>query len=108
MKINKISFGKKLKKIRTEKGLTAEKLAEACDLSVIFLRQIESGKKLPSISNLVRLCNALKISPDYLLADDLNIDDNDTIETIIQKLKTLSPKELNIIDATITAMKNFL
>jgi transcriptional regulator with XRE-family HTH domain len=48
-------FGRNLQKARKMKGLTQEKLAEKCGISVTYLQQLEAGQKNPSISILAVL-----------------------------------------------------
>lgn len=52
-----------------DRGLTAEKLAEACNINSTYLRQIEGGKKLPSLPVFATLCRELRVSPNYNLPD---------------------------------------
>ena len=63
------SLGKRIRLARKEKGHTGEELAELCHISPTYLRQIESGAKIPSLPLFVKLCNALNVSPAYLFAD---------------------------------------
>lgn len=50
-------------------GMTGEELAERCDISTTYLRQLEGGKKTPSIQMLGTLCRELNVSPSYLLPE---------------------------------------
>ena len=63
------SLGKRIRLVRKEQGHTGEELAELCHISPTYLRQIESGAKIPSLPLFVKLCNALNVSPAYLFAD---------------------------------------
>ena len=65
----KRQLGKRIRLVRKEKGHTGEELAELCHISPTYLRQIESGAKIPSLPLFVKLCNALNVSPAYLFAD---------------------------------------
>lgn len=47
--------------------MTQEKLAEAADIELRSLQQIESGRQSVSLGTLVRLVNALDVSPGVLL-----------------------------------------
>lgn len=69
--MDNINFGKRLNFVRKDRGLTAEKLSELCNINATYLRQIEGGQKMPSMPVFISLCNALRISPDYLLQDIL-------------------------------------
>ena len=66
------SFGDKVREVRKTRNMTGEALAEKCNMSPSFLRQIEAGKKGVSVENLIRLCNSLNVSPGYLLQAELN------------------------------------
>lgn len=67
--MNKKLFGSRINKARKDRGLTAEKLAEACNINATYLRQIEGGTKVPSLPVFVTLCQELKVSPNYILPD---------------------------------------
>lgn len=61
------TLGKRLNKIRKLKGITSEKLSELCDVNAVHIRLIESGNRMPSLSLLIKICNVLEVSADYLL-----------------------------------------
>ena len=67
--MDKKLFGTRINKARKDRGLTAEKLAEACNINSTYLRQIEGGKKLPSLPVFATLCRELRVSPNYSLPD---------------------------------------
>jgi transcriptional regulator with XRE-family HTH domain len=58
----KKSFGKKLKKLRLERGLSQESLALSADLDRTYIPSIEKGERNVSITVLEKLAKALKIS----------------------------------------------
>lgn len=62
-------LGKRIGTARKDRGLTAQQLAEQLGTNAAYLRQIECGVKTPSVGLPVRICNALQVSPDYLLQD---------------------------------------
>ena len=65
------SVGKRIRKYRRARKLTQEQLAELCDLSSNFISIIECGKKRPSLDTFVKIANALEVSADMLLEDEL-------------------------------------
>lgn len=69
--MNLKAFGKRVKEIRKSRDMTGEVMAEKCDITPTFLRQIESGTKGVSVDNLINICNVLNVSPGYLLYEDL-------------------------------------
>lgn len=56
-----IAFGKHLKKLRQEKGLTQEQLAFASDLEHSQISRIERGVINTSISQLYQIAKALEV-----------------------------------------------
>ena len=69
--MDKRLLGRKINAARKDRGWTSERLSESCNINATYLRQIESGAKTPSLSVFVDLCNALQVSPTYLLSDQL-------------------------------------
>lgn len=62
-------FGRRLREIRKERGLTQEALAESADLSGNYISDLELGLKVPSLTILVRLSQALGVATSDLLRD---------------------------------------
>lgn len=106
--MNNIGLGNRIRTARKEQHLTSEALSELCERSSVFIRQIESGTRLPSVPSLVAICNKLDVSADYLLADSLTKKSNDRIKTVYERLKMLSPKQAELAAAVIdTIIDNF-
>jgi transcriptional regulator with XRE-family HTH domain len=62
-------FGRRLRELRKARGLTQEALAESADLSGNYISDLELGLKVPSLTILVRLSQALEVATPDLLAD---------------------------------------
>ena len=69
--INYEALGGRLRRIRQDKKLTQEQLAELVGVSHSFIGHIERGTRKASLETLVLLCKQLEISTDYLLQDSL-------------------------------------
>lgn len=52
-------------------GFKQNMLAERLDLSNNYLSSIERGKEKPSLEVIVNICNALQVTPDYLLMGNM-------------------------------------
>ena len=68
------NFGKRVRQQRILSQLTQEKLAEKADISISFLGHIERGTRKASLDTVVKLANALHVSPNILLQDSLDSD----------------------------------
>lgn len=64
--------GDRLKNERENKGFTMSALGEAIGVAKQTINSYEKGEKQPTISNLIKLCEVLDCSSDYLigLSDD--------------------------------------
>ncbi len=89
-------LGKQIKSARNDRRLTAEQLAELCNINSVYLRQIEGGVKTPSLPVFIDICNALGVSPDYLLQDDLSTNEISQIREVEALWETASPSIQNI------------
>lgn len=67
-------LGKRIRQQRILAKMTQEKLSEAAGISLSFLGHIERGTRKASLDTLVKICNALKVSPRLLLQDSLEDD----------------------------------
>jgi transcriptional regulator with XRE-family HTH domain len=71
------TMGAVVRRARQERSLTLKALAEQAGLSVVYLGEIERGKKYPSAAMLERLAAALDLSLSDMLelvADELRAD----------------------------------
>ncbi len=68
------NFGKKVRNLRTKKGLSIEKFAELVDISKSTIRDIENHNSTPSIITVVKIAKATGINIDYLLDDNIDED----------------------------------
>jgi transcriptional regulator with XRE-family HTH domain len=71
MVVNNAQIGQKIKTFRRRRGLSQFALAELVDKSPAFISYIERGKKSMSIETFVYIANALNVSADELLVDNL-------------------------------------
>ena len=54
-------FGKRLRKIRREKDITQEQLAEIIGVTGEFISNLERGKSAPSFETVEKLAQALEV-----------------------------------------------
>lgn len=67
VEVNYRIIGLNLSRIRLERSLTQERLAENAGLSKQFVCNLECGRAIPSLSTVLSLCNALSVTPNDLL-----------------------------------------
>lgn len=65
-----VRFGKRLREVREEAGISQEKLAELSTLHRTYVSSVERGKRNISIENIERLALALGVSMRDLMPAD--------------------------------------
>lgn len=97
----------RIRKAREEQGYTREKFAEKLDVSVSYMAELERGRTGISVKMLIKVCNLLGLSSDYVLfgterAEDMKrldaihrIDDKylPLLDVVTAELLELSQKE---------------
>lgn len=91
--MDKVALGSKLREARKAKGYTQEALAEKADIGVMYLGEIERGIKMPSMNIFIKLIEALDISADYVLRDELTSGKEYVFDEITKKLDNLTPQQ---------------
>ena len=71
MALNFVQIGKHIGEIRKRRGLSQQKLSEIIDKSPTYVSYIESGLKCMSLDTFVSIANALHVSADELLKDNI-------------------------------------
>lgn len=62
-------FGRRLRRLRTDAGWTQEQLAEAAGITTTYTSDLERGTKVPSLTIVLRISRAFRISVAELLGD---------------------------------------
>jgi len=66
-------LGKRIKQVRKMKTLSQNALAEKAGLTPNFIAKIEGNNTSISLKTLVNIANALEISLDYLMLNDVSM-----------------------------------
>lgn len=106
--MDKLALGRRIHTARKERGGTSEKLSELCHINAIYLRQIESGAKTPSLPVFVTICQQLRVSPHYLLADELVDIGNESIGGLLKLMNEATPCQQELVTAMICGVLSTL
>ena len=98
-------FGRRLKQFRVKNHLTQAALAELIDTETSSVSHLENGTHSPSLNTLIRICNALEIGVDDLLADSLPNRSLYLDMDIAKVLENCSNYEKQVIRDVIIALK---
>lgn len=75
-------IGRRLKDLRIKRGLSQQDLGIAIGVTKVSICGYETGTRLPSLDNLVKLADVLETTIDYLLGREVPIK-NDENKTFI-------------------------
>ena len=64
-----IDFGRRLRRLRTERQLSQEQLAHLAKLDRTYVSSCEAGRRNVSIRTIVRFATALGVDPAVLVSD---------------------------------------
>lgn len=95
-----VQIGSRIKAAREHAHLTQEKLAEEIGVSVQYTSDLERGKVGASVKTIIKLCQALHTSADYLLLDRQKPHD---AASILESLAGLSEGQLLIVEESLQA-----
>ena len=105
--MNQAAIGARIREARLKKKLTQEQLAEKADIGFYYVGEIERGVKLPSLTVFIQIIEALGVTADSLLKDELTASPEFNNE-LTAKLEKLTPKQragaVAILDAYIKAL----
>jgi transcriptional regulator with XRE-family HTH domain len=87
-----------IKRIRREKGISQEKLAEACNTATSYIGLMEIYKNVPKLSTIERIAHALNVDPLALFRDSNKISQQQETEIQNKKERILSLLEKGLDD----------
>lgn len=101
-----MNIAKRITYFRTAKKYSVNKLANLCGISQSYLRDIELGKKNPTVEMLSLICNTLGLSLQDFFAEN----DADTItnDPLVQRIYKLTPAQKNALIIFLDAMNGDL
>ena len=72
-KTKEISLGKKIRKVRLDKGLTLDFIANETGMKKEYIKEIEAGDEIPSVGTMLTLSRALGIDSNALIQQEKDI-----------------------------------
>lgn len=94
-----MSFQKRLKKLRLNKKLTQQDVANLLGITrqAYGYYESETSKREPDLASVKKLAELFDVTTDYLLGRTVNNDINNEVTVAGQKI-TLSPEELKLFE----------
>lgn len=84
----------RIRKAREDSGYTRERFAEALGVSVSYMAEVERGRTGVSVKMLIKICNLLGLSADYVLFGE----NRDADALLANKLQRIDEKYLPLLE----------
>ena len=94
-------IGARISEMRKKRRMTQEELAERMDVSIQMISNLERGKKAVRPENIVKLCEVLNVSADYVL---LGVVSENDIGNVIEKYRALSREKQEAVERIIALL----
>lgn len=91
-------MGKRILERRKQLRLTQEELAECAGITPQTVSSAELGKKAMRPENIIRICDALEISTDYLLLGKVTGEDQ---LLLLERVSQLKPEQYRHLEAIV-------
>ncbi len=89
------SMGNRIKSRRKELRIKQNELAESLGISNNHISSIENGREKPSLDMFLKICEELKVTPDYLLLG--NVHANNIPQNITEALLLCSDEDIELV-----------
>ena len=94
------SIGSHIQTARRRASLTQEELSESIGVTSQYLSDLERGVVGTSIPTLIKICNSLNVSADYILFGSDS--ESDAVNsTLIEKIQRLPKYKADIVETSV-------
>ena len=90
----------RIRKAREQLGYTREIFAEKLDVSVSYLAEVERGRTGISVKMLIKICDVLGLSADYVLFGK----ERDSDSLLLDKIHRVDSKYMPLLEKTIAEL----
>lgn len=98
-------FAKRLEELRVRKNVSAREMSLAIGQNVNYINRIENKQNFPSMQGFFYICEYLNISPQEFF--ETNSANPQKLNTLMEILKTLNSKQLQIIEDIACEFKHY-
>lgn len=111
MDINYIILGKRIRRVRKQKGISLEKLAGCIGVSIAHMSNIENGKTKFSLQVLTNVAETLSVTPNVLLVGQVCVKGKTRgliVQKIDQQLSSCDEAQMFVIEEMVHNAKKLL
>lgn len=99
-----MEFPDRLARLRKERGLTQQQLADRAEVHVVQIRRYEGGVSQPAVDVLKRLAVALSVSADALLFDEAERGPDEEFRLQFEALSAMPAQEKELARSMLEAI----
>ncbi len=96
-----VATGRRIRRVRRSRKMTQKELGRRTGVSDRHISTLENGKENPGFDLLIRLCDVLEVTPDYLLLGSTR---GNTCDGISQRLRLCGPGQQQLVKMMIELM----
>ena len=96
--------GQAIQRIRKERGMTQERLAEITDVASNSISRVEHGLLMPALPTLIDICNVLGAGADAILSAYVAVDTPIRWTPLAEKLGELDLEKQHNIEAILDCL----
>lgn len=90
----------RIRKARENCGYTRERFAEKLEVSVSYLAELERGRTGISVKTLMRVCDLLGLSADYVLFGE----ERDADAQLLEKIRRIDSRYIPLVDKLVAEL----
>ena len=102
MEGNLLEMGNRIATRRRHLGISQNLLAEKIGISNNHMSNIERGREKPSFDVLISLCNALRVTPDYLLMGSMH--PQGVPQNLVDSLSLCTDEDIALLETIVSHM----
>ena len=102
------AVGKRIRNARKKLGFSQEVLGKMVGLSTSHVCHVEGGRTKPSLQSIVQIADALHVSVDRILSDNLDLPYDFHREDFLSELRDCSKKEKDYLLQVVIQVKKAL
>jgi len=97
MKVDYHEIGERIAARRKQLGFTQEAISNLTDISVNQLSNLENSRSVPTVETVLKLSEALKVTPDYFLLGIVRSMEEKPVADIAQKALLCNDKQKRLV-----------
>ncbi|MDD4502153.1 MAG: helix-turn-helix transcriptional regulator [Clostridia bacterium] len=88
-------FGNRVREKRVMIDMSQETLAEKCDVSTSYIGLVERGERKPSLEIVLRIANALSVTPNSLTMDSIKHKATNNKDKLVLMINDFDDTQIN-------------